>query len=486
MQRPQNELVSSEFPKNPKTARRLLAYMLRATDRRVKMDTLGRDRYNSRSSEIESSLVPLVVSEQTCLGFYRAYCARFGVSASGGDSDWGPIELWLPEGRMQWDRALAAINYSDLRLVIHECPEFFASFATCRDEIEGEDEQFSAFPDPSIGAGYRPRLPQNLIQPRSLRAVWTLTSDMHHGADEKTGNVNMFRRHRVHDPLSGQDAFVPFLSGNAVRGLWRDMVFGRWLQLLGIKSTEVPPFRAHAFFAGGSVEKGADGAKVNNLVRDEVRTLCPPWDLLAGCIEQQIMQGRARVGDATLVCRENAWKLHEVVNPGISLDEWAASLPEACTMTKLRLGTRHKHADLHEPDGVQMLFNTEILIQGNQMVHTFQLWGIDGVRDVTAACLADLLADFRSVGCVGAGNARGLGQIAFDPYVPGPECPPLPDPNVYLEYVERNKQAAIDWVMSPKLAPEQTSKPARVARGPKGKKLEECDAPEDTDAGGAL
>jgi hypothetical protein len=447
----------------------------------MRADKMGRDRFNSRSGEIEEMLVPLVVSETTCLGFYRAFCSRFGVSASGSDSDWGPIEAWLPEGRVRWDRVLGAINYSDLRLVIHECPEFFASFATSRDEIEGEDEQFEQFPDPGQAAGYKPRLPDALIPPRSFRAIWTLTSPVHHGADEKHGNVNLFRRHRIHDPLTGTVAYVPFIAGNAVRGMWRDMVMGRWLQLLGIKATDIPPFRAHSLLAGGSVDKGADGAKVNNVVRSMVRRICPPWDLLAGCIEQQIMSGRARVGDATLICKENAWKTYEAVEPGVSLEEWAETLPEACTMTKLRLGTRHKHADIPESDGIQMLFNTELLCEGYQMVHTLQLWCLDGVEPVTASCLSDLLTDFRDVACIGAGNSRGLGNIAFDPYQPGPGATALPDSSLYLEFVESHKQEALDWLMSPRATVEE--KPARVAKPKREGKTEE---PMDIDAQGSL
>lgn len=442
-------------------------------------ESLGKDRFYSRSGEIKDCLIPYVVSEHTCLGFYRAFCDRFGVDPTGGDSDWGPVEVWLPEGRMRWDACLAAIEYSDMRLIIHENPAFLASFAVSHAEIEGEDEQFAQFPEPQVAAGYRPKLPASLIQPRSFRTVWTLISDMHHGADEKHGNVSLFRRHRVNDPLTGATSYVPFVSGNAVRGLMRDMVMGRWLGLLGLKSTDVQPFRAHALFAGGTQEKGADSAKVDNEIRTQVREICPPWDLLAGCIEQQIMGGRARINDATLVCRENAWKTHELVQPGVQVDEWAAMLPEACTMTKLRLETRQKHADIVESEGTQMLVNTELLIQGYQMVHTMQLWGIDGVSQVTQACFADLLEDFQQTGFVGAKNSHGMGGIAFDPYVPGPGTPELPDPTVYLEFVEANRDRAIEWLMSPKKRADDGGKAGKRPAKRSKKTAEEA---EETDA----
>lgn len=430
---------------------------------------MSRDRFNSRSGEIETSLVPLAVSEHTGLGFYRAFCARFGVSVSGADSEWGPIEVWLPEGRMRWDALLAAIDYSDLRLVIQENPGFFASFATNRDEIIGEDEEFDMFPEPKTVGCYIPKLPEVLIQPRALRTVWTTIGPLSRGADSKTGNVTMFGRELAINPLTGKRAYVPLFSGNSVRGMMRDQIMGRWLGLLGVKTTDLPPFRAHALLSGGHVDKGADGAKVNNEVRSRVRGVCPPWDLVAGCIEQQIMSGRARVNDAIIVCQETAWQTYGAVNPGVPLLEWAESLPEACMMTTMRLETHHKHAEIPESDGDQMLVNIEVIPKGCQLMHSFQLWGIDGVEPVTQACFADWLEDFRAIGYVGAKNAHGMGGIAFDPYLPGPGTPELPDPAIYLDFVEKHKQEAIDWLMSPKASTDAVPSAAKpkVKRGKK-------------------
>lgn len=461
MKRPEKSMLHTDIQPGVKSTRRVLAYLFRATHMRITSDAIGEHRYRRLAGEIADALVPLVVSERSMLAFYRAFCARFRVDPSGADSDYGPIEAWLTEGRIRWDRACAALNYDDVRLVIHESPDFLATFA-CDRGVDGEDEQFAAFPDPIASGSYTPKLPASLIAPRSLRTVWTLTSPMHHGADEKSGNVNLFRRHAIFDPLTGRRSFVPFLSGNAVRGLWRDMVMGRWLSLLGLRSDQIPTARSHALLAGGAVEEGADTATVNNPVRRRARELCPPWDLIAGCTDQQIMSGRARVHDAVLVCRENAWRVREAVRPDLDVEEFAARLPAAVEMTKLRLGTRQKHADIEDSDGVQMLFNHELLIEGSQMVHSIQLWGLDGVSEVTAACLADLLNDFRDVGNVGAGGGHGFGNIAFDPYLPSPGAPELPDPQIYLDYVAKRRDEMIDWAM-------RRNEPAAPTKASKGK-----------------
>ncbi len=337
------------------------------------------------------------------------------------------------------------------------------------------DSLFAAFPSPAPLVHYRPRLPSRLLSPRGYRTVWTLTGPMHHGADQKAGNVNLFRRHTVPDPLTGLTHEVPFVSGNAIRGNLRDRGMGLHLQLLGLRARDILPERAHALLAGGAVEKGADGATVNNVVRSRARELCPPWDLFAGCIDQQIMQGRGRVSDATLVCRETAWKTRGVVAPELHLEEFAAQLPSCDEMLAVRQLVRHKHADVAESEGIQMLAQFEILREGQQMIHGIQLWALDGVEPTTASFLAYLLDDFRVLGWAGAGFARDFGAIAFDSYAPADGALALPSTDIYLEYVNERKQEMIDWLTMP-AAP--TSSPARSRSRSRGRTASDAEAAE--------
>lgn len=472
MQRPEKNLTASSFlsPLTANETRRLLAYLLRATVRRVREDRIGEHRFRGLAGELAGALVPLVVGASSPLGFYRGLCDRFAVDATGSDTEWGPIEAWLPEGRIRWDRALAVMSLATMRRVIEESPEFLATFAKEWGD-EGEDAEFALFPEPrSNDQLFVPTLPTQLIAPSCYRSVWTLTRDFHHGADVKSGNVSLFRRHETQDALTGKRHQVPFVSGNAIRGQWRDLVMGRWLQLLGLKASDIPPIRAHSLLAGGSIDQGADGSTVNNVVRREARDKCPPWDLLGGNTDQQIMSGRLRVGDLVLVCRENAWLVRDAVAPGDTLERFAMGLPEACTMTQVRQGTRHKHADIEQSDGVQMLFNQEVLIAGSQVVHTLRLWGLDGVDPVTLSCLSDLLEQFRRLGSSGASSARGFGDVAFDGYAPGDGMPALPSPDLYLEAVEKRRDEMIEWAMSAPLA--KAAKPAGKKGGKRGRSTE--------------
>lgn len=471
MTRPANELRHTEIPASDiKGARRALACLLQATHRRIDKNRIGEHRYRRLPSEMADALMAIVVSERSCLGFYRSLCQRFDVDPSGGDSEWGPIEAWLTEGRARWDHVCAALDYGHIKTVIKESPEFFATFACDRSDVQ-DDSVFAAFPDPIQPALYRPKLPARLVSPRSYRAIWTTTSPFHHGADTKTGNVNLFRRHRSNDPLTGMASEVPFKSGNSIRGAWRDMAMGVHLQLLGLKATDIPPGRAHSMLAGGAVEQGADTGTVNNLIRSRARELCPPWDLFAGCIDQQIMQGRALVGDATLVCRETAWKVHEIVAPDMQLEEFAASLPVADEVMEIRQLTRQKHADIADSDGVQMLAHFECVRAGQQFVHTIRLFGIDGIEPTTASFLNHLLSEFRAWSFNGAGQARGFGDIAIEGYERGPCAPELPPPDVYLEYVQSRRDEMVDWLMK-RNEPAPPQKPKREKRNWKGTEAE--------------
>lgn len=463
MQRPDREIRPSDLT-GPAT-RILLCYIVRAIMRYVSKDRIGERRWKNRAAELTEALVPMAVAERSALGFVRLLAGRFSVDLAGNDEH-GPVELWAPEWRMRWDVAMSALDYRELRAIVEENPAFLAQFAVTYHETledaERDHELVANYDPPVERERFVPTLPgPGLILTRCYWTLWTLLGPMAHGADEKSGNVTMFRRQWEFDALTGRRVSVPFISGNAIRGMWRDLVFGRWLQLLGLKATDLPPAKAHALLAGGSVEAGSDTGAANPAARRAARELCPPWDLFAGCIEQQIMGGRAHVHDASLVCREKAWQVAHLVEPSTSPETLAARLPEAAECTQLRLGTRHAHRELDDSDGSQMLFNVEHLLPGLQMVHSVRLFGLDGVSEITQSCLADLLARFGEAPTVGAQASKGFGIVAFEPYRPIGGAPELPAPSIYLDHVAANRDAMRDWALRPATA-------AKSKRGRRG------------------
>lgn len=416
--------------------------------RRVDRKRVGENRYRNLARELADCLLPHALAERTPLGWFRALAHRFDVDLTRAHPSGFAAAAWLPEGRIRWDAAVALIDARHLRLVLHENPHLFASFATeppLDDALETQLFDAFAFEErPSLPV----RLPATMIPTKRLRTVWTTTAPMAHGADLKSGNVALFRRERRIDPRTGEQVLVPLMAGNAVRGLWRDLIFGRYLQAIGLQATDLPAkTRAHAMLAGGSLDQGADTAAVNVAARRRARTACPPWDLFAGCVDAQIMAGAARINDAVLVCAENAWLVHALIAPGVDLDTLAHTLRPAAELTTLRLLTRHAHKELPDTDGSQMLVNTELVVAGAQWVHSLTTYKLDGVSELTLSCLADLLAVFAEDSYVGAGSARGYGSIAFDPYTNGAGESGLPSPEIYRTWLRDFRAEARAWAL---------------------------------------
>lgn len=434
--------------RTPREAARLAAYLLRDLVRRIDRKRIGENRYRGLARELADNLLPHALAERSPLGWYRALTERFDATPTRGHASGYAAAAWLPEGRLRWDAAVAQIDHRHLRLVLHENAPLFASFAT-EPPLDPalETQLFDAFSwedRPFVGVPF----PKTCVPTRRLRTVWTSTAPMAHGADLKSGNVALFRRERRVNPLTGEHVLVPFVSGNAVRGLWRDLIFGRYLQGIGLTAADLPAkTRAHAMLAGGSLDQGADTATVNVAARRRARAACPPWDLFAGCVDAQIMAGCARVNDAVLVCRENAWLVHELVAPGVDLLTFANTLPEAAELTTLRLLTRHAHKEIPDADGSQMLVNTELVVAGAQWVHSLTTFKLDGVSELTLSCLADLLAAFAEDSYVGAGSARGYGSIAFDPYTTGDGASGLPSPEIYRAWLREHRDEARAWAL---------------------------------------
>lgn len=453
----------------------MLSYLLRSTVRAIDPARITEHRYKNLPRELADALIPLVVSERSPLGFFRALCERFQVDAadtSDEGSRWA-IEVWLPEGRVRWDHLLTRIDYQDLSVIVHENPHFLATFATSPAvDAELEAQCFDAYPDPVSPTSQTADMRSHGLPVHSHVTTWTALTPVSHGADGKSGNVTMFRRQRSIDRLTGRLAVVPFIAGNAVRGMLRDLLFARFLHFVGVSPDELPAITAHAFFSGGNIEAGANTAIVDVATARKVRELIPPWDLFAGCMDNRAHTGRVRIHDAVLVCRENAWLVWPHLAPTMPLDEYAATLPVASELTQLRLGTRMAHRDLGDADGQQMIFNTEVILPGAQFMHSLQITGgITQASPVTASCLADLLSHFAQVGVVGAQTSK-LGLIEFEPYRPR-GADPLPPPSLYLDFLAANREAIRAWLLKPADAAPPGAPPAAGSKRPKKVKAED-------------
>lgn len=475
-------------------ARPLLAYLLRALTRKIDRETIGKERYRNLTTEMADHLRAAAVASRTSMQFIATIAERFGVDLAN-DGEGRPLAAFVPEALagdlpgasyegarvVSWAMIAQHTPLEALRILVneHDGPAFYVSFAQVKPSAD--DVQFFRAPEPEKGDRWVGMIPSESMQsPKQHRAWFTLVSPLAHGHDEKAGNVVLFRRQRQADPFTEEHALVPIYTGNAVKGAWRDVFFARMLRAIGVlPERDLSPRRAQELFSGGTIESGADGAVAKLDVRRRARRTIPAIDLLGGCIEQQIMTGLLRVHDCTLLCRENAWKLYRMMAPmgrsgaPLSFEDFRASLPPADDLTILRLGTRHAHRDLPGGgEGVQMLWNTEALLPGARLMHSFSLMSLSTISSLAKSCLADLLQDFADTGLLGAQTARGPGQISTTGYVPAEKADPLPTPDEYQSYLASHRDEILDWLGATKddAAPaEEAPAPAKKGRGVKKK-----------------
>lgn len=194
-----------------------------------------------------------------------------------------------------------------------------------------------------------------------LEGTLTLLSSLSHNGGDKAGNVALLRREDVMQP-SGQPESVVVLSGNAIRGRFRDVAMLHMLRELGYgeeRATQVTDTTAganregdtlglslpalHFLFSGGTLT--GDGGKAINLAAlERWRQLIPLVSLLGGAVGNVILPGKLKFGKALPICQETAHLLPERLTPPGGETLPIASHPQARTsvyeLTQRELFTR--------------------------------------------------------------------------------------------------------------------------------------------------
>lgn len=453
---------------------RLVAYLLRALVWRVR-DTVTDDY---RLGRLPEELATAIRGEHRD-GMWPAtwidhLAERWGVSLAGDDASPYALAARLPEGWVPWIVATHAIRRTDLALLCNEWGSYLATFATSKSSPD--DEELLAIDLPVEATNpWRAPLPRSPILPAGWSAVWTLAAPMHHGADEKDGNVSRFRTERRYSSLLGRSVDVALFAGNAWRGMLRDLLAMDLFETIDMSPREAAPAMAHALFSGGSIESGSASNGSNVAMRTALRTLLPCVDLIGGVYGNEPMDGVLRASDALPVCRETADVLAHRLVPEIALEgedavrAWAERLPWMEDLYETRQLTRHAHRDF-EGEGGQMLVRTEVIRAGTQWVHTVALAAKDRLLSpLTRSALAHGLKLFVASGTVGAGNARGLGAILTDGYGD------VGDPEPYRAHLAAHAEEIREVLRGVRsLVPEKvvTEKPAKAAKKPAKKDIE--------------
>lgn len=425
-----------------------VAHALRAMRMEIRKGRVSDYRYANLGDELSTALRGEHRAGMSAATWFGNLCARWNVSAAGdSDNNSAPLRVRTADGPVRWDVALAPVRRTHLERIVGEYGALLATFAMAApsdsddlvlEAIDAPDE----VPDPWVYEA-----PEGAIYPQRHHAVWTCASPLAHGADEKDGNVQRFRVEARFDELTGKVSDIPFVSGNSIRGLMRDLLMTDEARRVGVRAEEMRPVVAHARLSGGQIASGADAAGVLRPLRKRWRSISPATDLLGGILEEtQPLAGWLRCFDLVPVCRETAARVARVVSPGVDPRELAPRLPCAADLFETRQLVRSSHRELEgsEEHGGQMLARMEVIRAGTRWVHAVALTGqLGDVPDVVRAALVHGLSLLRENGTVGAGAARGLSDVEIGDY-----APELGTADAYLEHLEKNREALRDLLLS--------------------------------------
>lgn len=455
------ELAPSQIPDDYRGAYRSVAHLLRAF-RRAALDDAKDHRRKAFPRELTSAIEGEHKPGDTCTTWLTRLARRWDVALSG-DDEGHALRVWLPDGWARWEVVAARVPSAHLDRIVEDA-DALAAFALRFGPVAGrEDEALEREIDAAVLDVAEPARPADpwrppplaadAIVPRRWRALWRAEGAFAHGADERTGNVVGIRRALRVDHLTGRQVEVPFLAGNAGRGLLRRILFGDLAERVGFDWGAVRIPVAHSLLDGGAMEGSSQTMDVD--MRRRLRALLPCLDLFgATWCRTDAMAGWLVVEDAVLVCRETAGELAPWLAAGEDPHAWAARLLPAAELVTQRQMTSEP-PEVHDP-ATKVLARVEIVVPGTLFAHRVGLdgrAGYGGAPELVASCLAHALDLLARRGIVGAAGARGMGRMAMDRYAPEGGAAALPSPEIYLAHLDAHREAILDSVLADRALP---------------------------------
>ena len=235
----------------------------------------------------------------------------------------------------------------------------------------------------------------------------TALSPIHHGGNEKTGSEVLFRTMKF--KIGKEFLDIPYIDGNAVRGILRRMIMKDFLEKTGYENFK--SVRAyHTFFSGGvleTVDKNSQG-HLSLELRRNIRELLPPLSLFGSTYGNQAFSGKMIAGKMLPLCQELAKQ--GMIKTTKEID----SLPSFHELKDFIFQTRRDDLRAERKDGeqaVQMLINFQVLIPGSEFAHYFHL------SDTTPAeegCFRRCITLWQQKPYIGGKQSSGQGEITFE------------------------------------------------------------------------
>lgn len=264
----------------------------------------------------------------------------------------------------------------------------------------------------------------------------TALSSISHNGGEQNSTISQLRREKIVQP-DGTVEDIPVISGNAIRGVLRDVGMAHMLRMLGYgiqeneggKKLSLPAF--YFLFSGGSLTStGSTSLDIEYFRR--LRRLIPLIGVFGGAIGNTIMPGKLKLGKLIPICLETIHILPEKFRVECSSvweycqqemytrkddekNDLVRGVIEGETLKLLGSGEISKK-EITSSGPQQMKYYVETFSAGTRFYWKIVL---EDVTDLEFEAFLVTLIEFSKFAKVGGKSNIGLGEIAvkFDRWV---------------------------------------------------------------------
>ena len=239
-----------------------------------------------------------------------------------------------------------------------------------------------------------------------LRGFLKAKSAVFHSGNEKTGSVVLLNRLKF--IVDGEPVDVPYISGNAVRGILRRMVFKDMLDQIGYEidvSKKGGQKLYHALFSGGILETVEESQGVIDIeLKRKILNLIPPARLFGFSLGNQMIEGKLKVGHLLPICKELAEYLPDDIRPKNSFYELIGHVFQT-RKDELRVERGE------DEQAVQMLVEYEVFIPGTPFYHEIML---EDPTELDVSCLARVIELWKEKPFIGGKSSIGMGELKIN------------------------------------------------------------------------
>lgn len=297
-----------------------------------------------------------------------------------------------------------------------------------------------------------------------FEGVVTALSSIFHGGGESYGINAKFRREKFVQP-DGNVEEVPVVSGNAMRGMLRDVGMWHLCKKLGyhvdekngkIDGLTLPAL--HFLFSGGTLTSvGGQALDVGRARR--LKELIPLIGIFGGAMGNQIMEGKTKIGKLIPICQETMHLLpKQYYENGNTTSMWsflqeemyvrrddAKSEKFSRLLVSPEISQVSKAIEKDSPQ--QMMYYVETIAAGTKFYWEIV---IDDVTDIEMEAFVITLAEFSRRPYIGGSSRVGHGKIKvnfdkwliLDPHVQSEkqQAVGLEIGKLYEKHVKENQQ----------------------------------------------